>query len=423
MPANLSQKEVERLQSLGRQIREIAELDIQEENRKLWRAVNDGKMIRPVILARDYPVVLLREGPDKIDPIIEDPYWRRKEMEMLLTIYEWNHLRCDRIVEPYINVQAVINDTNVGLRMSSYPAQWTEKAEDLAHSYTFERVLFNEQDVEEKIKMPVVTYDKEATMERYEQMCEIMDGIIDVKIFGIQNFRFAMFDDIFAWTTINQGMMDLVMNPDYLHAAADRYVKCFIHRAKQYEELGLLSSNNDSSLIGNGGYGYSNELAPPTESGIGAKLKDNWGVTQDQILTSVSPAMSKEFSFDHAVPWTELFARTYHGCCERLDHKVKELGTFKKLKKFSVSPFAKCQEAMEKMGTKYVVSFKPNSTYLNLDPPAFDLLKEELINVCKWAREYNNSVEIIMKTIITLNHEPQRLWKWCDLAADIVQNY
>ena len=55
MPANLSQKEVERLQSLGRQIREIAELDIQEENRKLWRAVNDGKMIRPVILARDYP--------------------------------------------------------------------------------------------------------------------------------------------------------------------------------------------------------------------------------------------------------------------------------------------------------------------------------------------------------------------------------
>jgi hypothetical protein len=75
-------------------------------------------------------------------------------MEMLLTIYEWNHLRCDRIIEPYINVQAVVNDTNVGLRMSSYPAQWTEKAEDLTHSYAFERVLFNEQDVEEKIKIP-----------------------------------------------------------------------------------------------------------------------------------------------------------------------------------------------------------------------------------------------------------------------------
>jgi hypothetical protein len=130
-------------------------------------------------------------------------------------------------------------------------------------------------------------------MERYEQMSEIMKGIIDVKIFGIQNFRYAMFDDIFSWTTIDQGMMDLVMNPGYLHAAADRYVKCFMHRAKQYEDLGLISSNNNNSLIGNGCYGYSNELSKPTENGIGGKLSDNWGVTQDQIFTTVSPSSPK----------------------------------------------------------------------------------------------------------------------------------
>ena len=115
---------------------------------------------------------------------------------MLLTIYEWNHLRGDRVVEPYLNVPIIAEDSNVGLRMSSYPAQWTMDPEELRRAYAFERVLWNEEDVSAKIKWPKVVYRREETMERYEQMCEIMEGIIQVKLFGIQNFRFAMFDDI-----------------------------------------------------------------------------------------------------------------------------------------------------------------------------------------------------------------------------------
>ena len=418
----LSASERETLQNLGRQLREIAELPVQEENRKLWRAANDGHMIRPVVVARDYPVCLLSEGEDSIHPTIEDPYWQRREMEMKLAIYEWKHMPCDRVVEPYIEIPAEVDDTNVGLRMSSYPAKWN-KMEDLNKAYAFKQVLFPDTDVDALIQMPQVTYHKEQTMEHLERMSEIMDGIIDGKLFGINNFRYAMFDDIFSWTTIGEGMLYLLDEPELLQAAAKRYTKCFIHRAKQYEELGLISSNNNNCYIGNGGYGYSDQLAPPTASGIGGKLKDNWGVCQDQILTSVSPAATKEFAFENELPWADLYSRIYYGCCERTDHKVKELGTFHNLQKFTVSPFAHQQEAMEKMGSKYVVSFKPNSTYLNLNPMGEDLLREELENVCKWAREYNNSVEIVMKTIITLNHEPERLWRWCEMASEIVRNY
>ena len=422
-PGKLSLKDKETLQDLGRRLREISELPIQEENRKLWRAVNDGHMIRPVIVARDYPVCLLSEGPDAILPTIEDPFWQRREMEMKLALYEWDHLRCDRVIEPYIEVPAVVEDTNVGLRMSSYPAKW-KKMEELDKAYAFERVIFDMDDVENKIKMPVVSYDKETTMDHLQRVQEVMDGIIDVRIAGIQNFRFAMFDDIFAWTTIDQGMEDLLEDPDYLKAAAKRYVKCFTHRAKQYEELGLISSNNNNSYIGNGGYGYSDELPPPTKSGIGGSLAGNWGVCQDQIFTSVSPRISKEFAFENEVPWADLYPRIYYGCCERLDHKVEELGTFHNLKKVTCSPFTRHQEQMEKMGSRYVVSFKPDSTYLNLNPSVgMPLLRKELENVCEWARRYNNSVEIVMKTIITLNHEPERLWRWCDMAAEIVANY
>lgn len=422
-PGKLTKKEKETLQSLGRQLREISELPQQEENRKLWKAVNDGKMIRPVIITRDYPVCLLTEGPDAIFPTIEDPYWQRREMEMKYTIYEWRHLRCDRVVEPYVQVPVVVEDSNVGLRMSSYPAKWNTM-EELDRAYNFERVLFNEEDVEKKIKIPVIKYDKEATAENYERMCEIMNGIIDVKLFGINNFRFAMFDDIFAWTTITQGMIDIYENPDYLMAAAKRYTQCFIHRAKQYEELGLISSNNNNCYIGNGGYGYCSDLPEPTKSGIGCKLSDIWGACQDQIFTSVSPATSKEFAFVNEVPWADIYPRIYYGCCERLDHKLNELGTFNNLRKISLSPFAKHEEGMQKIGDRYIVSFKTDSNLLNIDPSEGEpLLRKEMENICKWARQYNNNVEIIMKTIITLNHEPQRLWRWCNMAAEVVKNY
>ncbi|MCQ4671698.1 hypothetical protein NE689_10250 [Lactonifactor longoviformis] len=419
----LSDREKERLRSLGKQIREIAELDIQKENKKLWTAVNDGQMIRPVVIARDYPVLLLMEGPDAIRPTIEDPYFRQREMEMLLTIYEWNHLRGDRVVEPYLNVPIIAEDSNVGLRMSSYPAQWTMDPEELHRAYAFERVLWNEEDVSAKIKWPKVVYRREETMERYEQMCEIMEGIIQVKLFGIQNFRFAMFDDIFAWTTIDQGMTDLVMNPEYLHLAAERYAECFIHRARQYEALGLISSNNSNTYIGNGGYGYCSDLPSPTQSGIGGRLQDNWGVAQDQIFTSVSPEMTKEFAFEHERAWTDLYPRIYYGCCERLDHKIAELGTFPNLKKISVSPFSNCEAAMEKMGKRYIVSFKAHNTFINLNPCGYELLTEELKKVCRLAKKYGSSVEIIMKSIIDLNHEPQRLWEWCRLASEIVKSF
>ena len=51
------------------------------------------------------------------------------------------------------------------------------------------------------------------------------------------------------------------------------------------------------------------------------------------------------------------------------------------------------------------------------------LPKEELKKVCRLAKKYGSSVEIIMKSIIDLNHEPQRLWEWCRLASEIVKSY
>ena len=88
-----------------------------------------------------------------------------------------------------------------------------------------------------------------------------------------------------------------------------------------------------------------------------------------------------------------------------------------------MSPYADPVLMMEQTGKDIVVSFKPNSNYLGSTPWEKDLLLAELKRVCALARKYGCNLEIIMKTIITLDDDPQRLWEWCEMATDVAENY
>ena len=417
--------DVARLRELGKQLAEIAADPLQEQHRAIWTAVNDGKMTKPAILARDYPIHLINID-NELTPCCEDEFLASVEAEMLVRIHEWQHLRCHRVVEPYINCQADVRDTGLGLEASSPGSDdiLTVESEAVSSAKHFERILNGEEDLE-KLRNPEVIYDEKSTQRRLEVMNEIFAGILDVKLHGVDYFQYVPWDDLLSWMGIEEGMYDFVLNPEFMHKAIKRYTDAFIHRAKQYEALGLLSSNNTNYTIGSGGYGYTSLLPRPTASGVGAKLKDVWGFAADQIMTSVSPEMSEEFAFANEKPYADLFGQIYYGCCERLDHKLDEIaGVFSNLRKMSVSPYADVEQAMEKMsGGDVIVSFKANSNHLAVNPPEYGLLRAELENVCRLAKEYGCNVEILMKTIITLRGEPQRLWKWCDIAMEVLENY
>jgi len=417
----LNNKDITRLRELAKQVREIAELPIQQKNKALWQAVNDRKMIRPTVFVRDYPIYMINYN-NELTTTIEDEFLQKIEADLLLMIYEWKHLRCDRVIEPIIKCPVTVEDTRFGCEAAVRDLRDVIYGEEINTSKHFERQINCVEDLE-KIKDPIVTYDEETTMKNFNLMKEIFDGILDVKLYGIDFFHFVPWDDLLSWMGIEEGMYDFVLNPELMHKAVEKYVEASINRAKQYERLGLVSSNNTNMKVGQGGPGYTSELPPPTESGIGARLCDNWGDGADQILTSVSPAMSQEFAFNYEKKWAEMFGLFAYGCCERLDHKINELKTFKNLRKLSISPFADLEAAMEKLGGDVVVSFKPNSNYLTDPVWNKELSKKELIRVCELAHKYNCNVEIIMKTLITLRGEPQRLWEWCDMALDIVSNY
>jgi hypothetical protein len=315
----------------------------------------------------------------------------------------------------------VYSDSGFGLKGYTKPKTLNRKFYDT--SKHFDPQITCPDDIE-KIKTPVVTYDENATMDRLNLLKEIFDGIIDVKLFGRSHFRCCPSDDILTWTGMNEGMMFFSTEPDMMHEMVSRYINGNIVRIKQYEKLGIISSNNEFRNVGQNAAGYTTQLPPATESGIGAKITDIWGECQDQILTSVSPQMSQDFAFDHEKIWAELFPMISYGCCERLDHKVSRLtASFPNLRMVSSSPYSNLESMMEQLGKNYVINFKANSQHLAPEHLAMDVLRKEIVDACELVQKYGVNLVINMKTIITLHEEPWRLWKWCDMATEIVHSY
>ena len=111
---NLNRQEKEILKSLAHTYAEIAALPEQDTRRKMWVNLNSLRMDRPMVLIDQIPWQEMDVDGSLLCQV-EDPYWRRVENEMRQTIYKWNHMRVDMVVNPYICLPRPIINTGWGL--------------------------------------------------------------------------------------------------------------------------------------------------------------------------------------------------------------------------------------------------------------------------------------------------------------------
>jgi len=141
-----------------------------------------------------------------------------------------------------------------------------------------------------------------------------------------------------------------------------------------------------------------------------------------QMFSTVSPEMFEEFEIKPMMPIFERFGLVYYGCCDPLDGKMNEVRKIPGLKKISMSPWAKHERGAAEIGKDYVFSSKPNPAYLATTVFNEDLIRKELGDIKETCRKNNCPLEFILKDLSTVNHEPERLWKWAKIAMEIVQS-
>ncbi len=414
----LKKEEKNILKRLGEEIAEISSNPVNATRAALWCDLNDLKSTRPMVWINEIPWHEMNYN-DELTLGTEHPWARDLETKLRREIYQWKHMPGDMVVNSYIECPLVIHSTDFGI-VEDVDIAVTDLENDVVSRHY--KIQIKDMDDLEKIQMPRLTHLEKATKHHFETMNDIFSGTIPVKKVGQSHIWFTPWDFLIRWWGVQEAMMDLVLRPDMVHAFVDRMTDAWMTELDQFVENNYLSLDNNNTRIGSGGYGYISDL--PGEDFDPDYIKPNnmWGCSNAQIFSDVSPEMQWDFAIEHSLRWLKRWGHTYYGCCEPLHNKVHLLRRIPNLRKISVSPWCNTEKIISEIGDDYVMSRKPNPAVFIESNWSTEQSEKNLRDFLD-KTEGQCHVELIMKDISTVSHEPQRLWEWETMATRIAEEY
>jgi len=414
----LDQNEIDVLRSLAHEWAEISNLPVQKEKARLWQKLNDLESERPMVWIDEIPWHEINYN-DELTIRCKNSWARSQEEFMRKTIYQWKHMPGDMILNPWLDCPLSIHSSDFGI-MEDVDLAVTDPASDIVSRHF--NIQIRDMDDLEKIKIPVISHNKEATEIRFQLMTEIFGDILPVRKLGQTHIWFTPWDYLIRWWGIQEAMTDLILRPDMVHAFYERTVQAWMKELDQFEAQNLLSLDCNNTRIGSGGYGYTREMPGDPFDPDWIRPHNMWGCSNAQIFSEVSPEMHWEFAIEHDLKWLERWGMTYYGCCEPLAGKVDLLKKIPNLRKVSCSPWNDTREAIAGLGSDYVISRKPN-------PAIFAQETFDPAQARKEIREFLEQtggechVEFIMKDISTVRYDPRRLWEWEAICMEEVNSF
>jgi len=405
------------LRTLAEKQARIAALPVHQQTIEGWKRLNRLERGKPMVWINEIPWHEINVN-DELTLQTSDEFCRLQERRLRRIIYQWEHMRGDMVVEPVFYSPLAIRDTGFGITEDVDIAKTDETSTVVSRHFHLQ--IQREEDIE-KIKMPRVTYDAETTERTFDCLQNLFGDILPIVKRGAPGFWFAPWDELIRWWGIQEGMMDLILRPELVHHAMDRLMSAYLCRLDQYEDLNLLSLNNNNVRIGSGGLGYSDQLPQADYDPRHVRPSDLWGSATAQIFSDVSPKMHEEFALRYERRWLDRFGLTYYGCCEPLDRKIDMLKSVSNLRKVSMSPWVDMDRAARNVGDGYVFSRKPNPAIFAEDTWNPDQARRQLREDMEKTR--GCVVEVIMKDISTVRYEPQRLWEWAQIATEVTKEF
>ena len=399
------------LRDLAKRVAEIAELPIMEERRNMWKQHNQLKRVRPMILV--FPEGSWRELLPESVLQCQGESARQIEWELRRRIYQYENIHDDSVIEKKWTVRKVIKNTGWGLEPRHKPSSQNTGA------WGFDPVISDYNDLK-KLRFPEVIYDEKETIRRLEEAQYLFGDILDVQLKGISHISFHLMAIYCQLRGLEQVMLDMYENPDMLHEAMAFLEEGHRRLIQQYIDLNLLSLNNDDTYHSSGGVGYTDELPKPDYNPNRIRPCDMWASAESQEMAQVSPEKHYEFVMQYEKRLLEPFGLNGYGCCEDLTNKLDYVFTIPNLRRISISPWANVDKCAEKLGNKYIFSWKPNPSYLvgNFDSEAIREYIKHTLDVTK-----DCVIEIILKDTHTCENHPERFTWWTDIAQDLVKDY
>ncbi len=403
--------EKETLRDLARRVREISERDIEKEKARLWTLHNDLKPERPMIFAdpeNGWNEIVLAE-----ELVCHDPLARVWEMFLRKQIFWAENMKDDKVIEPFFDVPYCYADSGWGVELQKHGGE-------NGGSYIVDPAIMDYEADLCKVQFPEVLIDKEASDTMLALAHEVFDGLLMVRRKNIWWWTLGMTWDFINLRGLDNLMMDLILEPDKVHAMMQLLSIGYLKRLDWFEQNGFLSSNTQGTYVGSGGFGWTNELPKPDEITGNVSTKDMWGFCESQETVGVSPQMFAEFILPYQIPILERFGLNCYGCCEPIDVRWEYVSTIPRLRRVSSSPWANKRVMAEQLGKDYIMSVKPSPSPLATARMDEDVVRKELRETLAAAK--GCVVELMMKDNHTLGNNPVNITRWVEIAREEIDN-
>lgn len=403
---SISRSERQVLRRLAGQVAELAARPVEAEKRALWYAHNSLQPTRPVIFCdpENGWNEIIRPDDLECDGVL-GRWW---EMRLRKEIFWGTQMGDDYTIMPFFDSPHVHTGG-----LEDWGVKETLIGGEHGGSYVWQSPIRSAEDLKQ-LRKPRVTVDHAATQQLADLANDTLGDLLTVRIRTNWWWTLGMTMKLAHLRGLEQIMLDLVDNPDLIHALMAILRDGTLELVDQLEKEGLLSLNNDGTYVGSGGLGWCHELPQPDFDGH-VRPCDMWGFGESQETVGVSPAMFAEFIFPYQVPILERFGLNCYGCCEPLDKRWHVVKNIPRLRRVSVSAWANVEKMAEMLGDRYIFSWKPSPTDLAMpfDEPRIRARLRHCFEVTRGCH-----VEAIMKDNHTLGGDPTRAIEWCRVARE-----
>ena len=406
----LTKKDCAALRELAARYAEIAALPIQREKQRLWLRLNTLQMERPMALIDQIPWNEMDvDGSLRCE--VEDPYWRSVEENLRRTLYQWAHMPADMVVLPWLCLPRPIQSSGWGIEIQKDRVISLEEGATATSSQY--RNQIQEMEDLERIQMPRITLDRARETEIIQQAHALLDGVLPFKMTGLC-LHLGLWDTISQWMGVENCYIALLDDPDMMHALMEKLTLGalgIIDQLNRIEGFDVVSAKCHCS----------HTFLPDLPGEDGAAVSGNaWAFGMAQLFTAVSPAVTAEFELPYMERIFPHLGAIYYGCCERLDDRLDVIRKLPKIRKLSCSPWSDREHFAEAMPECCVMSNKPSPALLAADTLDEDEIRRDIRRTITAAKRCNRSLEMILKDISTVRHQPQRLWTWARIAQEEV---
>lgn len=408
----ISNQDREVLRALAARYMTYALSDANNEKRELWRALNDMRMQKPMVTIHQIPWHEM-DVDGFLTCHVEDPYFRGIENSLRMEIYKWEHMPADMVLNPYIILPRPITNTGFGLN----PRKLDNKPDGFAVSHLFEDQLAEMEDVL-KIQTPVLAQDEAKAEQILSAAHEIFDGVAPVQWGGVM-LHSGLWDSVTFWKGVESCYIDLLDRPELIHAIMGRFTNAFIGQIEQINRMGVYDVNGHLCHCSH----TFSDRAPGSDRDPGfATTCDGWTFSMAQLFTSVSPAINLEFEVPYMSKIFSYFGAVYYGCCERLDDRLDVVDRMPNIRKISCSPWSDREHFAAILPKKYIMSNKPNPSYLAGAVFDEDVVRKDIRRTVNAAKANGLGLELLLKDISTVENDPSRLWRWSEIAMEETMN-